>query len=70
MKAWVLDKPAPVENGPLVPTDVPVPQPAEDEVLVKVHACGICRTDLHVTEGELPVRKSHEIYLPSSGRLR
>ena len=61
MKAWVLDKPAPVESGPLVPTDVPVPQPAEDEVLVKIHACGICRTDLHVTEGELPVRKSHVI---------
>ena len=61
MKAWVLDKPAPVESCPLVLTDVPVPQPAEDEVLVKVHACGICRTDLHVTEGELPVRKSHVI---------
>ncbi|HEX6186532.1 MAG TPA: zinc-dependent alcohol dehydrogenase family protein [Pyrinomonadaceae bacterium] len=61
MKAWVLDKPAPVESCPLVPTDVPVPQPAEDEVLVKIHACGICRTDLHVTEGELPVRKSRVI---------
>ena len=58
MKAWVLDKPAPVESRPLVLTDVPVPQPASDEVLVKVHACGICRTDLHVVEGELPVRKS------------
>ena len=61
MKAWVLDKPAPVESCPLVLTDVRVPQPAEDEVLVKVHACGICRTDLHVVEGELPVRKSHLI---------
>ena len=61
MKAWVLDKPAPIESCPLVLTDVPVPQPAADEVLVKVHACGICRTDLHVVEGELPTRKSHVI---------
>lgn len=45
MKAWVLDKAAPVESRPLVLTDVPVPHPADDEVLVKVHACGICRTD-------------------------
>jgi len=58
MKAWVLEKPAPVESGPLALTDIPVPQPADDEVLVKVHACGICRTDLHVVEGELPIRKS------------
>lgn len=57
MKAWVLDKPAPVESRPLVLADVPVPQPAADEVLVKVHACGICRTDLHVVEGDLPIRK-------------
>jgi alcohol dehydrogenase, propanol-preferring len=57
MKAWVLDKPVPVESHPLILTDVPDPQPAEDEVLVKVHACGICRTDLHVVEGELPIRK-------------
>lgn len=61
MKAWVLDKPAPVESRPLVPSDVRVPQPAADEVLIKVHACGICRTDLHVVEGELPARKSHVV---------
>lgn len=61
MKAWVLDKPTPVESRPLVLTDLPVPQPADDEVLVKVHACGICRTDLHVVEGDLPLRKSRVI---------
>jgi propanol-preferring alcohol dehydrogenase len=61
MKAWVLDQPAPVESRPLALTDVPVPQPADDEVLVKVHACGICRTDLHVVEGELAIRKSRVI---------
>jgi len=61
MKAWILDKPASIDSRPLVLTDVPVPQPADDEVLVKVHACGICRTDLHVVEGELPIRKSKVI---------
>lgn len=35
-----------------------MPTPAEDEVLLRVSACGICRTDLHVVEGELPVRRS------------
>lgn len=38
--------------------DVPVPEPAGDEALIRVHACGICRTDLHVVEGELPPRLS------------
>lgn len=61
MKAWVLDKPGPVESRPLALADVPVPQVADHEVLVQVHACGICRTDLHVVEGELPVRKSRVI---------
>jgi alcohol dehydrogenase, propanol-preferring len=61
MKAWVLNKPASVESCPLALTDVPIPQPGVDEVLVKIHACGICRTDLHVVEGELPTRKSKVI---------
>ena len=58
MKAWTLNKPAPVESHPLLLTEVPIPTPGEDEVLVRVHACAICRTDLHVVEGELPVRRS------------
>jgi propanol-preferring alcohol dehydrogenase len=58
MKACVLRARAPVESNPLVFTDVPVPEPKADEVLVRVHACGVCRTDLHVIEGELPVLKS------------
>jgi propanol-preferring alcohol dehydrogenase len=61
MKAWILKQPAPAESRPLVLSDVPVPQPSDDEVLVKVHACGICRTDLHVVEGDLPIRKSNVI---------
>lgn len=61
MKAWVLNNPDAVESRPLVFSDCPIPQPGADGVLVKVHACGICRTDLHVVEGDLPVRKSRVI---------
>ena len=43
-----------MESRPLELRDVPVPEPAPGEVLVKVRACGVCRTDLHVVEGELP----------------
>src|SRR5581483_1727182 len=58
MKACVLTKPAPVGDNPLKLEDVPIPIPADDEILVRVRACGICRTDLHVVEGELPVKLS------------
>lgn len=58
MRACILPAPAPVESHPLRMADVPKPEPANGEVLVKVHACGVCRTDLHVVEGELAPRKS------------
>ena len=58
MKACVLARPAPVESGPLDWRDVASPVPGPGEVLIRVRACGVCRTDLHVVEGELPVRRS------------
>jgi alcohol dehydrogenase, propanol-preferring len=58
MKACLLQAPAKIETNPLVLADVPAPQPAEGEVLVRVRYCGVCRTDLHVIEGELTPRKS------------
>ena len=58
MKACLLNSPARIETNPLQFTDVPAPSPDRGEVLVRVHACGVCRTDLHVIEGELPPRKS------------
>jgi propanol-preferring alcohol dehydrogenase len=58
MKACVLHKPAPIAQWPLHVLDVPIPKPGPDEIVIKVRACGVCRTDLHVVEGELPVRKS------------
>jgi len=58
MKACLLRSPARVETNPLQYTDVPDPVVLGDQVLVRVAACGVCRTDLHVVEGELPPRKS------------
>ncbi len=57
MKACLLAVPAPVESNPLRVADLPRPKPAGNQVLVRVHACAVCRTDLHVVEGELPPRK-------------
>jgi propanol-preferring alcohol dehydrogenase len=54
MKACLLRNTAPIEQNPLELTDLPTPHPDQDQVLVKVSACGVCRTDLHVIEGELP----------------
>jgi propanol-preferring alcohol dehydrogenase len=56
MKACVLAESGPVERDPLRVVEVPRPDPSEGEVLLRVAACGICRTDLHVVEGELPAR--------------
>ena len=61
MKACVLRVPARVETNPLEFTETAIPEPGEGEVRVRVHACGVCRTDLHVIEGELPPRKSYMI---------
>jgi propanol-preferring alcohol dehydrogenase len=58
MKAFLLHSPAPVDTRPLELAEIPLPEPEQDELLVRVHACGICRTDLHVVEGELAVRQS------------
>jgi propanol-preferring alcohol dehydrogenase len=57
MMACLLSSPAPIETRPLDCADVPDPQAAGDQVRVRVSACGVCRTDLHVVEGELPPRK-------------
>ena len=58
MKACLLYAPAPVATNPLEFTDACVPEPGKGEVLLRVICCGVCRTDLHVVEGELPPSKS------------
>lgn len=57
MTAWQVVTPGPVSSHPLQRVTVPVPQPGPDELLVKVLACGVCRTDLHVAEGDLAVHR-------------
>ena len=66
MRAWILEEPARVEERPLKLVEVPTPHAQDDEVRVKVMACGVCRTDIHIAEGDLALRKTpiilgHEI---------
>ena len=58
MKACFLRAPAAIETNPLEYREAATPEPKSGEVLVRVRTCGVCRTDLHVIEGELPPRKS------------
>jgi alcohol dehydrogenase, propanol-preferring len=57
MKAWVVRRPGPIEGGPLVLVDRDEPVPGPGEVRVRVRTCGVCRTDLHLSEGDLPPRR-------------
>ena len=66
MRACILDSPAPIETHPLRVVELPTPVPGPGEVLIRVSACGVCRTDLHVTEGDLeqrlsPVTPGHQV---------
>lgn len=58
MKAMQVEGRKPVEQKPLELVELPVPEPQVGEVLIRVEVCGICRTDLHVIEGELPIHKN------------
>ncbi len=57
MKAWVVHEPGPAAGGPLRLVDRDVPEPGPGELLIKVVCCGVCRTDLHLAEGDLPPRR-------------
>jgi propanol-preferring alcohol dehydrogenase len=67
MRAWHVEAPGPVSGHPLrLHPDDEIPRPAPGELLLRVLACGVCRTDLHVTEGDLPphrpgVTPGHEV---------
>jgi propanol-preferring alcohol dehydrogenase len=58
MRAWVVHRPGPVATGPLRLVERPVPEPGPGEVLVRVVVCGVCRTDLHLAEGDLRPRRA------------
>ena len=57
MKAMLLEQIAPIDTSPLKLVDLPMPEPGPGEVRIKVRCCAICRTDLHVIEGDLPQQK-------------
>ncbi len=66
MNAWAVREPGPIETDPLTYGRKPVPHPQVGELLVRVRTCGVCRTDLHVSEGDLSphstqVTPGHEI---------
>jgi alcohol dehydrogenase, propanol-preferring len=58
VRAWVVRQPREIAEQPLEATELPDPEPAPGEVRIAVRACGVCRTDLHVVEGDLPSRRS------------
>jgi propanol-preferring alcohol dehydrogenase len=66
MRAWTVDRPSPIDQGPLRLVEREPPEPGRHEVRVRVSVCGVCRTDLHVAEGDLPPHRigvvpGHEI---------
>jgi propanol-preferring alcohol dehydrogenase len=66
MTAWAVERPGPVDGHPIVQVERPVPEPGAGQVRVRVRACGVCRTDLHLAEGDLAPRRrlvtpGHEI---------
>ena len=66
MKAMVLKEARPVEESPLEMMEVPAPTPGPEEIRIRIRACGVCHTDLHAVEGDLPLPKlplipGHEI---------
>ncbi|WP_427005186.1 zinc-dependent alcohol dehydrogenase family protein [Pseudarthrobacter sp. H2] len=56
MRAWRIGHPGPLSDGPLVAAECPDPSPGRGEVLLQVRVCGVCRTDLHLAEGDLKPR--------------
>ncbi|HIC92938.1 MAG TPA: alcohol dehydrogenase, partial [Anaerolineae bacterium] len=66
MRAMVLREAKPIEENPLEMMELARPSPGPDEVLIRIRACGVCHTDLHEVEGDLPLPKlplipGHEI---------
>ncbi|OOP65170.1 alcohol dehydrogenase [Arthrobacter sp. SRS-W-1-2016] len=61
MRAWWVREPGPIESQPLVWGERPDPRPGRRELLVSVRACGVCRTDLHLAEGDLAPRRPNVV---------
>jgi propanol-preferring alcohol dehydrogenase len=66
MSAWVVDNPSDIDAGPMERVEREVPEPGTGQVRVRISTCGVCRTDLHLVEGDLPPKRpqitpGHEI---------
>jgi propanol-preferring alcohol dehydrogenase len=66
MRAWVVHRPGPMATGPVRLIERARPEPGQGELLIRVLCCGVCRTDLHLAEGDLPpkaadVTPGHEV---------
>jgi propanol-preferring alcohol dehydrogenase len=66
MRAWLIERPGPLGTVGFRLADVPAPRPGAGELLVRVEACGVCRTDLHAVEGDLalprlPLVPGHQV---------
>ena len=61
MRAWVVEQPGPMAGRPLSWVTLPEPEPGPGEVMVDVSACGVCRTDLHLAEGDLPPHRPQTV---------
>ncbi len=66
MRAMVLSKTSPIENRPLEAADLPIPEPSNNQILVKISVCGVCHTELDEIEGRalpsiLPVIPGHQV---------
>jgi propanol-preferring alcohol dehydrogenase len=57
VQAWVVGSPGPIDVGPLQLVERSLPRPGVGQVRVRVACCGVCRTDLHLAEGDLPPRR-------------
>ncbi len=61
MRAWQVVHPGPIDSGPLELTELAAPQPGPGQIRLRVRACGVCRTDLHVAEGDLAVHRERVV---------
>src|SRR5215469_11531416 len=61
MLAWQVTRPGPIADRPLRRAELPEPEPGPGELLLRVRACAVCRTDLHVAEGDLPVHRPNVV---------
>jgi propanol-preferring alcohol dehydrogenase len=61
MQAWVVARPGPIENGPLELIERDVPDPGPTQIRVRIRCCGVCRTDLHLAEGDLRPHRARTV---------